>query len=267
MPALSADLTGWMLNGNVTWRMSIDYNGHGRSDSDWFPSSSGTTLPLTSTWNISFGPSLRGGTATLSYRYNSSTWKYFTFTIGGTNPSETNAKTKLGSSPWFLTRLARQESSLLQFSGSAPLAHDDPGGSVGFGLMMITNPPATSEHIWNWHANVEEGKSRVDAKESALTSPWNGYKQAWELYNTQHQGQEVPAPGPEDQANCHFVWNGGLAGSESTKSLRDAAWIKRYNGIPNGHDNVMWDGAQNQWAWWREANGSNYVNLVCSKAP
>jgi hypothetical protein len=105
----------------------------------------------------------------------------------------------------------------------------------------------------------------VNSKSAELTSPWNNYKQAWELYNTQHQGQEEPAPGPEVQANCSFVWKDGGSGSESEKSLRDAAWIKRYNYIPNGHDYVMWDGGQNKWVYWRTVDGVNYVNRVCSQ--
>lgn len=268
MPALTAKLLRVSPPlGYTNWKIHISYNGHGRPDSDYFPSEGGTTLPGAYTWDIgsNFGSSFRGGTATLYYQYNATGQKWFNFHIGGINPSGGDALSKLGSSPWFLTRLARQESSLLQFSGSDPLAHDDPGGSVGFGLMMITNPPATSQQIWNWQANVEEGKTRVGNFNTYLTGPWNGYKQAWELYNAQHPGQEVPAPGPRYEASCQFVWKDGGSGSEGEKSLRDAAWIKRYNGIPGLLDFVMWSSSASNWVYNPTGNGRNYVNDVCSQ--
>jgi hypothetical protein len=267
MPALSAHLTSASLVGTTTWKTRIDYNGHGRGDSDWFASSSGTTLPAASTWNINFGSLTRGGTATLYYRYNSQAEKYFTFTIGGTNPSENDAKGKLGSDPWFLTRIARQESGIHQFSGSSPLF----GSPNGWGIMQV-DPPPGPEQIWNWHANVDEGKTRVTNKQTALNSTWTGRISDWNRWNTEHPGQQVGPPPDRQESGCLFTWDDGGYGSESVKSFKDACWIKRYNGADNG-DYLIWDNLppNEESPYWRvistNGDGRAYVTQVCNQAP
>jgi hypothetical protein len=265
MPELSANLTSASLIGSVTWKMRIDYNGHGRGDSDWFPSSSGTTLPATSTWNINFGSLTRGGTATLYYRYNSQAEKYFTFTIGGTNPSENDAKGKLGSDPWFLTRIARQESGIHQFSGSSPLF----GSPNGWGIMQV-DPPPGPEQIWNWHANVQEGKDRLEEKKTdplhGLNHDWDHRLQEWNQWNQEHTDKHVdPPPDKAEGTQCTFKWNDGNYGSESVKSFKDACWIKRYNGA--AADYIFWDTRDRNNETWGYNNDGGYVTAVCSKNP
>lgn len=146
MPALSTQLVGGSLAGSTTWRIGIQYSGNGRSDSDSFPVGGSTTLPSMQTWatHSDFGGSHRGGTATIRYRYSNQPERSFSFQIRGTNPTEADVKGKVGNSPWFLSRLIRQESAFRQFNGQDPLF----GSPNGWGMMQIDPPPGPQE-IWN----------------------------------------------------------------------------------------------------------------------
>jgi len=281
MPPLTAQLVGASLVGTTTWKIHVTYEEAGRNDSDWFPGTSGTSLPSTSTWNInsSIGSNHRGGDATIHYRYNAQQERSFSFKIGGTNPSEGDAKTKLGSSPWFLTRIARQESSLRQFSGSSPLYHQDPAGTTGFGLMMITNPPATQQQIWSWWSNVEEGKARVNQKDAELTPVWHARRQQWIDWNQQNPNSPVGPPVPWQEGGCYLQWVGGGSGSEGNPSFRDASWIKRYNGLGavQPRDFLIWQNTgpyepDPRWEVYPSATLSGgsityYVRAVCNQVP
>lgn len=268
MPALTARLVGPSVTGNTTWRMETVYTDHARSDADAFPSAP-RVLPSTSVWDIrsDTGGTIRGGTATVRYTYNNRPELTFSFQIRGTNASEADARARLGASPWFLTRIARQESGIRQFdSGGAPVF----GSPNGWGLMQLDPPPGSSE-IWSWWANVDAGKAVVNQKNAELTPTWNTRVSEWNSWNQAHPNQQVPAPSPRQEANCEFSWVGGGSGTEATKSFRDACWIKRYNGASGG-DYLIWDDFTDPnnptWAF-RPINhlGENYVNLVCSRLP
>jgi hypothetical protein len=178
--------------------------------------------------------------------------------------------------------MARQESSLLQFDGTDPSYHHDESGSWGYGMMMITNPPATAEQLWNWWANVDAGKSRLDNHKSSLEGTWATRVEQWEQWNTGHPGQEVgppvfPSEDPSKPA-CGFVWANGDYGFDSQPSFKDACWIKRYNGLgTEGKDYLIWqntgDFAQNpRWERYNIATKpgglqENYVQNICRQDP
>lgn len=276
MPALTARLLGPPLGGTTTWKITTQYTGHGRNDSDTYPSAGGAVLPSSSTWDIraAFGSYVRGGTATITYRYNTSPESAFTFQIRGTNPSEANAKTRLGSSPWFLTRIARQESGIRQFNGNDPLF----GAPNGWGMMQLDPPPGPQE-IWSWWANVDAGKVRLNQKNGELTPRWNERVEDWTTWNRDNPNQQVAPPAPRQEGNCLFVWANGGSGSESEKSFRDACWIKRYNGlgVQPARDFLIWQntGVYEQdprWEYYPSATLPDgrivyYVQTICNQAP
>ena len=270
MPALAAYLSGQSLTGSTTWRISTLYDGHGRGDNDSFPGGSGRVLSAASTWDIrsEFGGALRGGTATISYRYNSQPERSFTFQIRGANPVEADAKSRLGGSPWFLTRIARQESGIRQFNGGDPLF----GAPNGWGIMQVDPPPGPQE-IWNWAANVDAGKGVINQKNSELTTTWNNRLNDWATWNQQHPpNQQVGPPAPRQEGGCNLQWVGGGSGSEGSPSFRDACWIKRYNGADNS-DFLIWENRppyQNDPRWVfipTRSDGLAYVAGVCSQNP
>lgn len=270
MPALTAQLTGTGLISSTSWRMSVEYNGHGRADSDSFPVSSTRTLPSVSIWDIrsDTGEHNRGGTATIRYRYSDHPERTFSFQIRGTNPTEANVKGKIGNSPWFLTRLVRQESAYRQFNGSDPLF----GPPNGWGMMQIDPPPGPQE-IWNWWWNTDVGKSRLAGKQTELNTTWSSRVSEWNLWNQQNPSKAVGPPADRQEGSqCSFTWNSGSYGSEQTKSFKDACWIKRYNGADNG-DYLIWENRppfedNPRWSF-RPANssGHNYTAAICDQVP
>ncbi len=263
MPPLTAYLTGASLTGNTTWKINVSYYDNGRSDDDTYPNSSGSTLSSTSTWNTQsdFGSNHRGGTATIQYKYNSYPWRSFVLHIGGTNPSEANAKSYLGSSPWFLKRIARQESGIQQFSSSDPKF----GSPNGWGMMQLDPPPGPQE-IWSWWDNADGGKALVNTKQSELDSTWTTRLNEWNTWNANHPGQQVGPPVDRTEGSqCTFKWNNGNYGSEAVKGFKDACWIKRYNGATQ--DYIIWDTGDPNDEHWTYNDSAGYVNAVCSQAP
>ena len=277
MPALSASLIGAALTGTTTWRIRTNYTGHGRTDLDYFPGEAGRVQSSASAWDIrsDFGSALRGGSATLYYRYNTQPERSFGFQIRGSNPTEVTVKSKLGSSPWFLTRLVRQESSYLQFiSGGEPYF----GPPNGWGLMQ-TDPPDGPQQIWSWWANVDQGVQKLNVHNGVLTSVWNNRVTEWNAWNQQHPPeQQVGPPANRSEGGCVLQWVSGGDGSAANPSFRDACWMKRYNGLGvEGRDFLVWRNTSpyqddpfwevNEFATRSDGVRSYYVRDVCNKAP
>jgi len=162
-----------------------------------------------------------------------------------------------------LTRIVRWESAFQQFSGSNP----NFGAPHGYGMMML-DPPPGPQQIWNWHANIDEGKSRLSTKKTVLDSDWSNRITEWNIWNAGHPPAQQVGP-PTDRVvgtQCTFKWNNAQDGSEAVKSFKDACWIKRYNGAVK--DYIYWDNVTHpdnpNWAY---DDSANYVNNVCSQAP
>ena len=276
MAPLTARLVGPSLIGNTTWRIRVQYSGHGRSDSDYFPVGSSRVLSSASSWDVrsDFAGNVRGGSATITYRYSNHPERSFSFQVRGTNPTEADAKSRLGSSPWFLTRLVRQESGIRQFSGSDPLF----GDPNGWGMMQLDPPPGPQE-IWSWWGNVDVGKTVVNQKDAELTPRWDSRVEEWETWNQQHPAQQVGPPAPRQEGGCYLQWVSGGSGSEGNPSFRDACWIKRYNGlgVPPARDFLVWRNTPpydqdprwevNPSATLPDGTIAYYVRAVCNRAP
>lgn len=249
--------------------MNVEYKGHGREDFDQFPVGSARVLPAAATWNIrpDTADQLRGGTATIHFQYLNHPERRFTFQIRGTNPNSTVVKARLGSSPWFLTRIVMQESTYRQFNNGEPHW----GSPNGWGLMQL-DPPPGPQVIWSWWANVDAGKQVLAQKSTQLNSFWNSQINQWTQWNQNNPTQQVGPPAPRTEGGCQFVWAGGGSGTENEKSFRDAIWIKRYNGAGNG-DFIFWEnrGDHANAPFWdfnpTGSDGRAYVAAVCSHAP
>jgi hypothetical protein len=80
--------------------------------------------------------------------------------IKPTNPSEQEIQGYLNDET--LQKIARQESSMQQFSGDHPLWSGDKAGGVG--LFQITVPQPTDDQVWDWKANADKGRSLFNEK-------------------------------------------------------------------------------------------------------
>lgn len=251
------------------WYLTINYTGHSRSDSHRIPAQGTIDVTGDVNWKPSWGAVLAGGDVkvfveALANNITASDQKGG-YHINGLNPSETAVKGYLGNSPWFLTRLVRQESSYRQFESSPgnPLF----GPPNGWGLTQ-TDPPPTESAIWNWKSNVDAGKAVVSSKGSSAISFWNRQVAQYTAWIAGHPGTASP-PADKSYGDVTFAY----APTGAKKSFGDAIWIKQYNGAPNGNF-VAWDNVSDptspQWIF-HETGGAgscpNYVSCVCNQAP
>lgn len=251
------------------WYLTIDYSGHGRSDSHRVPPQGTIDVVGNVNWKPNWGGVLAGGDVKVYVEARAGSVRASDqkggYQIKGINPSEALVKTYLGSSPWFISRLVRQESRFRQFQPSPgePLF----GPPNGWGLMQ-TDPPPSESAIWNWKSNIDAGKAVVSAKGASATSFWNRQVTQYTTWIAAHPGTASP-PASRTYGDITFAY----APTGTQKSLGDAIWIKQYNGAPNGNF-VAWDNASDptnpQWVF-HETGGAggcpNYVSCVCSQSP
>ncbi len=165
LPTLTAKLTGSPENVDVEWTLSQEYeHGNAPDGPDYGPK----TQSATEDWDINaaLGSSFIGGKITVTLKDDDVECP-FVFHIRGINPTASTVNTYIGTSPWYLIPMVKQESATRQFdSGTAsstdfeakcPLKSDD----NGWGLFQLTNPEPTVDQLWNWKANLDEGKSRM----------------------------------------------------------------------------------------------------------
>ncbi len=136
LPTLAAILlpdAGYTLTGTVSWQIVFDYSA-GAYDWECSVPAQPITLPVSAQFNITTTMSgICGGTATITYTYNSSPPQSFTFNVLGQSPSATTIKNYLGTDPWFLQQLVNHESGYLQFLSSGQPNFGPPNG---FGVMQ-----------------------------------------------------------------------------------------------------------------------------------
>lgn len=141
----------------------IEYNDHGRADKSVVIQGKSGSL----NFSLNFGGVIMGGVVTLrigavvrSPNGQLSVIKNtFLSSIRGRNPSKEVIRNRLNSIELQVT--AFRESSFRQFDADGqPLF----GPPRGFGIMQIDTPPATSEQIWNWTANVDAGRALWELK-------------------------------------------------------------------------------------------------------
>jgi hypothetical protein len=206
---------------------------------------------------------------------------------------------------WFARKIASRESSLSQFCDPGrmswnycaasknhfgwPVLDDD---NAGYGMMQL-DPALTVDLLWNWRANIDGGKTKLDQKagpqrftnnDDGRAYPfWIRQVQQWNTFNASRQNPNdrvAPPPDRQETGNCTFTlpldrpWDSnkdsiGLEtptnGSSNTYWFGDAILIKQYNGAKPNY--VSWLGTAKPPSWsYKPVNGAgrNYVREVCS---
>ena len=174
MPKLSAIILPNNLQGNIKWKLTIEYRRDNRNDCTIFEKE----LPIAKSWDIynEFSNEFYGGKATLTWEYVSKCpEKSFIFHIRGVNPSESDAEAAIGTNPWYAKAIARHESGIqngrtyIHFNeiGSYGPEWTDIrycpnwGAPHGWGMMMFDNPAPTRNELWNWRAMVSAALVRM----------------------------------------------------------------------------------------------------------
>jgi hypothetical protein len=191
------------------------------------------TFPAVFDFADVMGPTLRGGTATVSCRpENSSHIFQHVFYIRGTNPDNASVEAMFTGQPWYALGIARWESNYpkhgtyWQFNETGDLGPlptnslwcPNWGYPDGWGIMQL-DPPPSPQHMWDWRANVAAGLARIAEKRQIAS--------AHLTTQITHQMED----NPEDTLASHVFTIGGLVFQVGTsKNPLDACAIQAYNG-------------------------------------
>ncbi len=234
MPDLRARLRPSGLPGQVSWRLYVEYT-RNRTDEDYYPTNTWKALDATAEWDISsdLGAALRGGRAKLYFNYQGQLGEKI-FHIRGENPSESVVAAEIGTVPWYAQPIAKWESDepsqgrhYAQFNTVGVLGPNPDDykwcpnrGGDGWGIMQLDTPAPSSQELWNWKANVVEGKAR-------LADPCLTDAEAWIATQESQQATNEPAMG---LTNYVFTFNGVDFQKGTDRTPVDACAIQRYNG-------------------------------------
>jgi len=196
-------------NVDVNWKFRVDFSRHYMGDSstvlyenhDMYPANGGyVTLNDVARWRISegngsaTGGNVRGGTAQVTLHKAIGGGEFadsvFTFYIRGTNPPASQEKAYATSQhmPWYDWGIALHEShGGHQFNPGDDLAAkvDTPKGGQGCpnqspdggaGIMQLTIPAATSQQLWSWKANFDQGAAVAADKRAIANGKMNDFK-------------------------------------------------------------------------------------------
>lgn len=263
MPALRAKLIPASLPDDVEYSLRIGYTRSGRNDNDTYVEKKAASAE----WNINLkmGSDIRGGQAVLTCKYNDVT-KNTTFYIRGNNPSKStvisyiNSRTNL----WYPRYVAIHESGSSSFSvmrqfnetgtfysGNADVKYTpNASGDGGFGIFQLTNPTPSAQQLWSWHANCDEGISRLNAAQTYANN-W----MASQRRQMSDEGFSIPVP--------TITYNNVTFAENTIYIIEHAVALKRYNGASGGNF-CAWDNANHCWKF-NETNslGFNYVSRIC----
>ena len=291
MPTMKVKLTG-SPSGLVTWTLSQEFIRGARKDG---PSYIEKDVPATEEWNINknkkIGNHFFGGKITIEVKDSEDNKCSFTFHIRGKNPSESTVENYIGTSPWYAIPIAKHESnkpqqrryycqfnnpekwkpSITSLKGGCPNMGDDGNGKTyGWGIFQLTNPKPSIDQLWNWKANVDAGKKRMeffkakankwmnDEKDNGITKnpktkkPYPGQRvQAYKMYN-----HRVPI---DDDTYGNVTFSD--SGRPGTHTFEEGIAIKWFNG---GKAFYSWiKDSETEGHWHR--NGTDYITDVCAE--
>jgi hypothetical protein len=221
------------------------------------------------------------------------------FYIRGNNPTETQIKDYMRqkaylSTYWFIVKMTRQESSMLQFGKDGNYSKKkwpgvkqgkgEPlyGPPRGFGLKQLDNfgspkQYASSQHLWNWKENIDGGvevikekKGFVDADRitnNKIIDNWNKYNVndpvSDSLYIAEGEGKGTTVL-TITEGNVTFA----VSPTGTQKDIYDARWIKLFNG--GGYYYYVTGGGTKgkpvRYVNRTNSGGKNYVDNVCGKS-
>jgi hypothetical protein len=224
------------------------------------------------------------------------TTQQYVFHIRGRNPLKDvavsyfaeQAQSILGETPWFVKRVAKQESgtpdrstTYYQFNELGTIGadwdanlRDEPnyGYPDGWGIYH-PDPPSSGQVLWDWKVNVQEGMTRLktkhDTPDGCSGGSCRGAHRFWEEQKNQfllwRESHPTPTSTREIRYNDITFYYPERIGD---KSFEEAIWLKMYNGA-EPHHFISWDDTDvdNQDWSYNETNsaGRNYVSEVCSK--
>jgi hypothetical protein len=182
-----------------------------------------------------------GGNATITASYTGGSASA-PFCILGANPVVSNVISYLQTQPgyfWPVPFLVQQESSTQQFNNhnnsNTPYGFpiSDGPNAWGYGVMQLTNPPGTTDQLWNWQSNVIAGMELLNSLESDGDD-------FWETQYATSAGSPILI-GNDSESTCTFAPSFGRTPAGSPHSYADAIILKRYNSAATNHQYIGFD--------------------------
>ena len=181
-----------------SWEVAVSYTDHGRTDLSRF----GPKKSVGGAWRPDFRNVIAGGTVTITAtaiidgkEYEHSV-KCF---IRGKNPAKQTVKDTLGQLILQVICYKEAYPKWQQFGSSGLPVFGPPNG---FGLMQL-DPPSSSDQIWSWVSNVQEGRSRWREKIAMSKYHVRQVKIA-------NADQKVPNLSPEqEEREAAYLYRGG----------------------------------------------------------
>jgi hypothetical protein len=277
---LGAYLTGSGLTGTVVWGVQAQYKDAGDSDEPFnesypLPNGSSSPVPVQTAWSVSLST---GGRLTVRWSLNGgATVSDFWFNVRGTNPFLNDVLDYLGNSPWFFWRLASHESEHVEAGQTVRFRQFKADGTPTFGAphgygMMKLDPAPYLSTLFDWRANIDQGRVVLQTKEAEFASRWETYTNLRRVWLQAHPESSIDEPA-RTEGDCTFTFDGGAPPGNAT--YYDANWIKRYNGASCAGGPGICDYAELQsqgdtqppvWVF-KELNrlNFNYVARICSQ--
>jgi hypothetical protein len=243
-------------------RNGVDNNGAAlnniRNDSILYPSDDWQNALVNDEWRVNLGNNMYGGKAYLLYQHDEQT-DTIVFFIRGINPSATQIRNYINEQGydqyWFIIKMTRQESSLLQFGGGTNYSRNwqtgrgntsgEPlyGPPRGFGLKQLdnwgNNQHATSQHLWNWKTNIDAGVEVIREKATIVNHYRNEHNEIINGWNRGHQDDPVSdslfiEAGENAETTVLTITEGNetfaVNPTGNQRDIYDALWIKLFNG-------------------------------------
>jgi hypothetical protein len=256
-------------NGTVTffWTVTISWKGNGTSSSRQFTGSSTARNSDATSWDVPFGGVIIGGDVAISVQAKTPQGQSYLaqsspIKIVGTQPTADAILQAIGTDPWYISRIARQENNLRQFDGDgAPSLNSE--GDGGAGIFQVSGSDQTYQDIWDWTHNIASGKKILASKTSGASSFWDRQVKQFNDWNTAHPKAPVAAPADLTYNDVTFSFDP----KGTNRSFADAIAIKMNNGATTNF--ISWNnvGANADNPQWRindtNEKGRNYVKAIC----
>ncbi|MBF0117922.1 MAG: hypothetical protein HQK79_03750 [Desulfobacterales bacterium] len=240
MPSLTAILKPEGLSGDVSWELKVEYRRQNRKDIAFYPRSGPAILPYNIPWDIGKMfkevDEIRGGKATIIWKYKNMTSEDYVFYIRGNNPTWNEVEKLLDNSANFVeldldlvkAMVKLESNGGTQFNVAGKLGSDEeknikytpnrghvPNNNKdwGWGMMQINDPvgdPNNAQLLWDWKMNVLEGIKIIRQKEEMAKAYFDAIKRNYP------QSPDPPKYTPP--------------GTDTELSALEAAIITLYNG-------------------------------------
>ncbi|MEQ8926952.1 MAG: hypothetical protein RLO81_14120, partial [Fulvivirga sp.] len=279
----------------VEMRLIIEYSrtcpdapSRSRNDITYFPSTGWHRANTNDTWDIDFGhdnsvgiqrPMIRGGRASLIFRFGEMQGDTVEFMIKGENPTVEEVMDALDEAPysniWFMKKMALHESGTRNPTNNNSRAQQfnyqndccesldedwdawsrcpTRGAPCGWGLMQMDLPAPTVQSMWDWRANIHQAYNLLNGekRQSVINHMRRSMNtiNSWNQRNSDDQVQEH-----DDQEEGGMTYTHSLSNQFQNTGITN--FDDHFGDEPDGDDKSFLDAC-----WIKTYNGLGTARL------